>query len=163
GRTSGRPRFLEGARYNLQYSGMPDSLVWKLNESNDYNDDFQGRGEWVNYLRGMPFGPNVDRTAGLGVPVEVSVAFHTDAGVTRDDRTIGTLGIYSIPDMNFDMGYPDGQSRLANRDLTDLMQTQVVDDIRALYDTTWTRRRLMNSRYSEAARPNVPAVLLELL
>lgn len=163
GRTSNRPRFLEGARYNLQYAGMPDSLVWKLNEANDYNDDFQGRGEWVNFLRGAPYGPNVNRDYGLGVPVEVSVAFHTDAGVTLDDRIVGTLGIYSVPDMNFNMGYPDGQSRLANRDLTDIMQTQIVQDIHALYDTTWVRRRLMNSRYSEAARPNVPAVLLELL
>ncbi len=163
GRTSNRPRFLEGARYNLQYSGMPDSLVWKLNEANDYNDDFQGRGEWVNFLRGAPYGPNVNRNYGLGVPVEVSVAFHTDAGVTLDDRIVGTLGIYSVPDMNFSTGYPDGRSRLANRDLTDLMQTQIVQDIHALYDTTWVRRRLWNSRYSEAARPNVPAVLLELL
>jgi hypothetical protein len=163
GRTSNRPRYLEAARYNLQYNGVPDSLVWRLNEANDYNDDFQGRGEWVNYLRGEPFGPNVDRSYGLGIPVEVSVAFHTDAGVTLDDRIVGTLAIYSLPDMNFNVGFPDGQSRLANRDLTDLMQTQIVQDIHARYDTTWVRRRLMNSRYSEAARPNVPSVLLELL
>lgn len=163
GRTSGRPRFVEGARYHLQYSGVPDTLVWRLNENNDYNDDFQSRGEWVNYLRGYPYGPNRDRTAGLGIPVEVSLAFHTDAGVTRDDRTIGTLAIYSVPDMQFDMGFPDGVTRLENRDLTDLMQSQIVDDIRALYDSNWNRRRLMNSRYSEAARPNVPSVLLELL
>ncbi len=163
GRTSGRPRFLEAARYNLQYSGVPDTLVWKLNDNNDYNDDFQSRGEWVNYLRGAPFGPNRDRSAGLGLPVEVSVAFHTDAGLTLDDRIVGTLAIYSVPDMNFNFGFPDGQSRLANRDLTDIMQTQIVNDIHSRFDTTWVRRRLMNSRYSEAARPNVPSVLLELL
>ena len=163
GRTSGRPRFMEGARYNLQYSGIPDTLVWQLNENNDYNDDFQSRGEWVNYLRGAPSGPNRDREVGLGLPIDLSVAFHTDAGVTLDDRIVGTLAIYSAPDMNFSYGFPSGQSRLANRDLTDLMQTQIVNDIRARFDTTWVRRRLMNSRYSEAARPNVPAVLLELL
>src|SRR5690606_8072802 len=120
GRTSERPRFLEGARYNLQYSGIPDSLVWQLNENNDYNDDFQSRGEWVNYLRGAPNGPNKDRSVGLGLPIDVSVAFHTDAGVTLDDRIVGTLAIYSAPDMNFSYGFPTGQSRLANRDLTDL-------------------------------------------
>ena len=32
GRTSERPRFLEGARYHMQFAGAPDSLVWKLNE-----------------------------------------------------------------------------------------------------------------------------------
>ncbi|HAC14944.1 MAG TPA: hypothetical protein DCE78_03230, partial [Bacteroidetes bacterium] len=163
GRTSNRPRFMEGARYNLQYSGIPDTLVWHLNENNDYNDDFQSRGEWVNYLRGAPNGPNKDREVGLGLPIDVSVAFHTDAGVTLDDRIVGTLAIYSAPDMNFSYGFPSGQSRLANRDLTDLMQTQILNDIHARFDTTWVRRRLMNSRYSEAARPNVPSVLLELL
>jgi hypothetical protein len=163
GRTSGRPRFTEAARYNLQYSGIPDTLVWLLNNNNDYNDDFQSRGEWVNYLRGTPNGPNKDRSAGLGIPVDVSLAFHTDAGVTRDDRTIGTLSIYSLPDMNDNLHFPDGMSRMANRDLTDIMQSQIVDDIRARFDTTWVRRRLQNSKYSEAARPNVPSTLLELL
>jgi hypothetical protein len=163
GRTSGRPRFTESARYNLQYSGIPDTLVWLLNDKNDYNDDFQSRGEWVNYLRGAPNGPNKDRSAGLGIPVDVSLAFHTDAGVTRDDRTIGTLAIYSLPDMKDSLYFPDGVSRMANRDLTDLMQTQIVHDIHARFDTTWVRRRLQNSKYSEAARPNVPSVLLELL
>lgn len=162
-RPSERPRFLEGARYHLQFSGAPDSLVWKLNENNDYSDDFQSRGEWVNYLKGTPYGPNVDRSQGLGVPVELSLAFHTDAGVTRNDDVIGTLSIYSINDMSGNDHFPDGMSRLANRDFTDIMQTQIVDDIRALHDTTWVRRALRNARYSESMRPNVPSTLLELL
>ncbi|TVQ09229.1 MAG: xanthan lyase, partial [Balneolaceae bacterium] len=165
GRTSGRAKYLEGARYYLQYAGMPDSLVWGLNQNtNDYSDDFQSRGEWVNYLRGAPYGPNRDRMArGLSIPVELSLAFHTDAGVTRNDSTVGTLAIYSRIDMNDDLFFPDGKSRLGNRDLSDIMQTQIVDDLRARYDTTWTRRALRNSRYSESMRPNVPSVLLELL
>jgi hypothetical protein len=163
GRTSDRPRFLEGARYHMQFAGAPDSLVWKLNENNDYSDDFQGRGEWVNYLRGTPFGPNLDRSVGLGIPIELSLSFHTDAGVTRNDTVIGTLSIYTIGDVDGDTNFPDGMSRLANRDLTDLMQTQIVDDIRSLYDPTWVRRALRNARYSESMRPNVPSTLLELL
>lgn len=163
GRTSQRPRYLEGARYHMQFSGAPDSLVWKLNENNDYSDDFQGRGEWVNYLRGTPFGPNLDRSAGLGIPIELSLSFHTDAGVTRNDTVIGTLSIYTIEDVDGKSNFPDGMSRLANRDLTDLMQTQIVEDIRALYDSTWVRRALRNARYSESMRPNVPSTLLELL
>jgi hypothetical protein len=165
GRTSGRPRFMEGARYYLQYAGMPDSLTWSLNENtNDYTDDFQSRGEWVNYLRGAPYGPNLDRTVpGLGIPVEVSLAFHTDAGITRNESVVGTLSIYSRIDSEDEVLFPDSTSRMSNRDLSDIMQTQIVDDIRALYDSTWTRRALRNSRYSEAMRPNVPAVLLELL
>ena len=107
GLTSQRPRYQEGARYYLQYAGMPDSLVWRLNEANDYNDDYQSRGEWVNYLVGAPSGPLVNRRAkGLGIPVDLAFAFHTDAGITDNDTVIGTLGIYS---RTYDKGrYPAG-------------------------------------------------------
>ena len=54
-------------------------------------------------------------------------------------------------------------SRIANRDLADIMQTQIVNDLKFNFDSVWTRRQLMNADYSESARPNVPSVLLELL
>ena len=165
GTTSGRPKYVEGARYYLQYAGMPDTLVYNLNENkNDYKDDYQCRGEWVDYLVGDPFGPNLDRTAkGLGIPIDLSLAFHTDAGITTNDTVIGTLAIYSLRDFYEDEVFPNQISRLACRDLTDIIQTQVVDDIRAKYDPSWRRRYIMEATYSESARPNVPAVLLELL
>ncbi|MDZ7265472.1 MAG: fibronectin type III domain-containing protein, partial [candidate division KSB1 bacterium] len=59
--------------------------------------------------------------------------------------------------------FPDGMSRLANRDLGDILQTQIVEDIRQKYRADWTRRDLRDANYSEAWRPNVPACLLELL
>ena len=165
GKTGGRPRFMEGARYHFQFSGMPDSLVFDINGGeNDYRDDYQSRGEWVNYLRGAPFGPNLDRNAsGLGIPVDVSLAFHTDAGSTGPDSTIGTLSIYSLDGADSTRTFPDGVSRLANRDLADIVQTEIVRDMRALYDSTWNRRSLYDGQYSEAFRPNVPSMLLELL
>jgi hypothetical protein len=166
GRTSGRPRFMEGARYYLQFAGMPDTLVYDLNESiDDYKDDYQSRAEFGNYLRGAPSGPNKDRsTKGLGIPIDMSLAFHTDAGITRNDTTIGTLSIYSIVDADTEIVFfPGGMSRLANRDLADIMQTQIVDDFRSKYDPAWRRRALLEAQYSEATRPNVPAMLLELL
>jgi hypothetical protein len=165
GGASGRPRFMEGARYHFQYSGMPDTLVFDLNDGeNDYRDDYQSRGEWVNYLRGKPFGPNVDRNAkGLGIPIDASLAFHTDAGATGPDSTIGTLSIYSLDGADTTRAFPDGVSRLANRDFADIVQTQIVDDLRVLYDTTWNRRSLYDGQYSESFRPNVPSMLLELL
>ena len=43
------------------------------------------------------------------------------------------------------------------------MQTQIVEDMRAVYAPEWTRRQLNNSSYAEARHPKVPAVLLELL
>ncbi|MGW8314322.1 MAG: golvesin C-terminal-like domain-containing protein [Bacteroidales bacterium] len=161
GMTSNRPRYQEGARYYLQYAGFPDSLVWKLNAENDYNDDYQSRGEWVNYLMGAPRGPQADRNAeGLGIPVDLSLGFHTDAGITGSDTVVGTMGIYST---NRNRGvYPGGLSRMASRDLTDLVQSQIVEDLRTLYDPAWTRRDMWDKGYSEAYRPNTPAMLLEL-
>jgi len=165
GMVSGRPRFVEGARYYLQYSGMPDTLVFSLNEeNNDYKDDYQSRGEWVNYLKGAPFGPNKNRKSkGLGIPVDLSLAFHTDAGITKNDTVIGTLLIYSTDGADSTKLFPDKISRLANRDFADILQTQIVQDIRAKYDPKWNRRGLWDSDYSEAYRPNVPSALLELL
>ncbi|MFH1853248.1 MAG: N-acetylmuramoyl-L-alanine amidase [Candidatus Neomarinimicrobiota bacterium] len=165
GQISRRPRYLEAARYYLQYAGIHDTLVYNLHaDTLDYTDDYQSRGEWVNYLRGAPYGPNRDRSAaGLGIPVDVSLAFHTDAGITANNQAIGTLAIYSYEDTDSSLMFPDGMSRLANRDLADIMQTQIVNDIRLKYDPLWPRRALMNSYYSEAYRPNVPAVLIELL
>jgi len=116
GMVSGRPRFVEGARYYLQYTGMPDTLIFSLNEeNNDYKDDYQSRGEWVNYLKGAPFGPNKNRESkGLGIPVDLSLAFHTDAGITKNDTVIGTLSIYSTDgadswtDPSWAQGLPSG-------------------------------------------------------
>ena len=164
GKVSEKPKFLEAARYWLQFAGINDSLVFNLNgDTLDYKDDYQSRGEWVNYLVGAPFGPNKNRNVtGLGIPIDLSIAMHTDAGVSHSDTTIGTLAIYSITDLDSNDHFPNGISRFANRDFTDIVQTQIVEDIKYKYDPIWQRRELRDARYSEAARPNVPSVLLEL-
>ena len=160
---SNRPRFMNGSRYYLQYAGMPDSLVYTPNMGrNDYNDDFMSRGEWVNFLMGNPLGPEKQKeNPGLGIPIDLVLAFHTDAGITRGDSVIGTLAIYSA---QRDEGiFPDGISRLASRDLTDIIQDQIVSDIRSSFKSDWTRRAIWDRQYSEAWRPNTPSMLLELL
>ena len=160
---SGKPRYLEGARYFLQYAGMPDSLVYSPNfNKNDYNDDYQSRGYWVNYLASAATGEaGSNDVKGLGLPVDLAFAFHTDAGVTPDSIMVGTLGIYSTAG---DQGrYPDGVSRMAGRDYADIIQSQVVNDISALYHVNWTRRDLWDKPYSEAKKPDVPVMLMELL
>lgn len=163
GSTSGVPKFAEAARYWLQTAGMPDTLVYRLNEDSEYKDDYQSRPEYVNYLYGVPKGPANNRNAGLHIPIDMSLALHTDAGIAKHDSVVGTMSIYSIKDFNGSEYYPGGVSRFAARDAADIIQTQIVNDIHSAFDKNWIRRSLRNSDYSEAMRPNVPAVLLEVL
>lgn len=157
---SGMPRYLEGARYWMQYSGIPDSVYNYTNSHNDYIDDYASRGGWVNYLAGGSV--TNPKEAGLGVPVQLSMAFHSDAGVRRGDTIIGTLMIYTDHGDDKEKTYPTGKTRLAARDLGDYVQTQICEDMH-IYAPHWTRRQLNNSSYAEARRPKVPAILLELL
>ena len=157
--TSGLPRYIEAARYWMQYSGIPDSIYNYTSSKNDYVDDYASRGIWVNYLAGGSAANPNER--GLNIPLHASLAFHTDAGVK--DEIVGTLIIYKDYDDEKNMNYPTGKSRIVARDLADYMQTQIVEDMRALYAPEWTRRQLHNSSYAEARHPKVPAVLLELL
>ena len=165
GSVSGKPRFAEGSKYYLQYAGLPDTLIYNLyGGRDDYRDDYNSRSEYLNYLYGAPFGPKKNRLEpGLGIPFDLTLAFHTDAGITRSDTTIGTLSIYSYPSADSTFSFPDGVSRMANRDFADLLQSQIVEDLGRLYDPAWNRRMLMDADYSEAMRPQVPCALLELL
>ena len=157
--TSGMPRYLEAARYWMQYAGIPDSIYNYTASKNDYVDDYAARGIWVNYLAGgSAANPN---EPGLGIPLHASLAFHTDAGVK--DEVVGTLIIYKDYDDEKNKNFPTGKSRIVARDLADYMQTQIVEDMHQLYAPEWTRRQLDNSSYAEARHPKVPAVLLELL
>lgn len=158
---SGYPRFTEGARYWLQWAGVPDSIYSKNQGRNDYSDDFQSRGYWVNYLNGSSI--NAPNEKGLGIPVDLAFAFHTDAGTTNNDSIIGTLGICTIHNSQGESIFKNGISRWASRDLTDIIQTQIVNDVRHLYAPEWSTRGMWNKSYSESRVPQVPTMLLELL
>lgn len=158
---SGMPRFTEGARYWLQWSGF-DKSVWSLNEQkHDYRDDFMCRGPWVEHLTGGS-AVNPNATAGKNIPVDLAFAFHTDAGTRKDSSIVGTLAIYTLLKDGKQL-YTDGSDRLAAREYTNLVQTQICDDIRALYAPEWSRRQTWDRSYSESRMPNVPTMLLELL
>ncbi len=154
------PRFCEAARYWMQWAGIPDSIYSPYSGGNDYSDDYKSRGVWVNYLAG---GSEVlpDRE-GLNIPVDIAFAFHSDAGTSRNDSIIGTLGIYMSKSEECDT-YADGTSRNMARQLTDLIQSNVVNDVRRLYEPEWNRRGMWNKPYFEARSPQVPTMLLELL
>lgn len=156
---SGYPRFTEAARYWMQWAGFPDSLYSISKGKNDYTDDYKCRGVWVNYLAGGS--KELPTEKGLNIPIDMSFAFHSDAGTTYGDTITGTLGIYQTAAYNG--VFANGTSRYASRDLTDLVQTSIVNDIRTLYEPNWTRRGMWDKSYFEARAPQVPAMLLELL
>lgn len=156
---SSYPRFCEGARYWLQWAGVPDSVYTVSKGEDDYGDDYKCRGIWVNYLAG---GSSVNpEEEGLNIPVNLAFAFHSDAGTTLNDSIIGTLGIYYTD--AYGEVFSNGASRYLSHDLTDLIQSNIVDDIRTLYEPNWSRRGMWNKSYYEARVPRVPTMLLELL
>ncbi|MEA4917433.1 xanthan lyase [Proteiniphilum sp.] len=154
---SGYPRYTEGARYWMQWAGVPDSIYNRFKD--DYTDDYAGRGPWVNWLAG---GSQVlPKENGLNIPVDLAFAFHTDAGTFWGDNIVGTLGIY-MTHFNDEL-FENRKSRWASRDLSELVMDEIVNDIRREFEPEWTRRHLWNRSYAEARTPNVPTMLLELL
>lgn len=156
--TSGNLRAAEGARYWLQWAGFSESVYSKFAGGDDYKDDYTSRAHWVNALAG---GSEMrPKKEGLRIPVDMALAFHTDAGV-RDGETVGTLGIYSTSEGRG--RFAGGVDRYRSRDLTDIVMTQIVGDMRATVSPAWNRRGMWNKRYYEARIPDVPTMLLELL
>ncbi len=156
--TSCLPCFTEGAMYSMQWSGIDMRLLDPWN--GDYQKDYAGRGAWVTHLSG---GSRVNpRITGRKIPFDLSLAFHTDAGVTPNDSIVGTLSIYTgLCDGKDEL--PDGEKRLSGRALADMVQTQIVGDIRSGFEPAWTRRATWDRSYSESRTTGVPAMLLELL
>lgn len=157
-RTSGMPRFLEGARYWLQWAGFPEYVYSPYHGSDDYKDDYTSRGHWVNYLAGgSRVLPGRD---GLNLPVDVTFALHSDAGKRSDDSFVGTLGIYFTQN---GASYKDGTPRINSRMLTDIVMQQITKDIRREWEPSWNRRSMWDKSYVEARVPEVPTTLIELM
>lgn len=155
---SGLPRFLEGSRYAAQWAGAPYKVYANKDATNDYAEDINVRSGMENYLaRGSEYVPG---DSGLCVPIELSLAFHTDAGYTTDSSFIGTLGIYTT---DFNDGFlPSGLSRLTSRDVCDQVMTQVCSDMTAQLGH-WSRRQMFDRNYSETREPLPPSIILEML
>ena len=155
---SGLPSFAEGAYYWMQWAGA-DTTLLNLHEG-DYTADFGERGAWVDWMSG---GSRTNpQKPGLGIPVDMSFAFHSDAGTFPNDSIVGTLAIYTLMSDGKDK-LPNGETRWQGRMLADFVQTQVVEDIRKAYNPRWTRRGLWDRSYSETRTTTVPGMLLELL
>ena len=154
------PRSAEGARYWLQWAGAPESVYSRNDGTHDYKDDYMCRPEWVSWMSG---GSVVNpKQAGKGIPFDISLAFHTDAGITDGQSCIGTLSIYTLKSRGSQTN-PSGGDRMTNRHLADAIQSQIVHDLRHLQDSIWSRRWIWDRSYYESRVPPCPAILLELL
>jgi hypothetical protein len=157
---SGMARSAEGARYWLQYAGAPKEIYNASGEDNDYNDDFMSRGDWVTWLSGGSC--TNPKGEGKGIPVDLSLGFHSDAGVTPNDSIIGTLAIYTY-ESEGKFVLPAGESRMTSREFADIVQTQIVHDIQKEFNPDWSRRQIRNRGYRESRTPSSPSMLLEIL
>ena len=149
GSNSGLPAYAEGALYSHPWFGV-DSTIYCEKET-DYVRDYASRGQWVNWMR--------DRK---NIPFDLALAFHSDAGTRQNDTIVGTLAIHTMTSEGR-TEYSDGTSRRSSRLLCDMVQTQVVDDIRATFEPEWSRRSIWDKSYAESRTPEVPAMILELL
>ena len=158
-KTSGMPRYLEAARYNLQTSGFPYEVYSVYKGENDYRDDVVARPNAVNYLcGGSVYNPD---TTGLRVPLELSFGFHSDAGVLPGNEVMGSLGVVTTK-FNGDT-LEAGRSRQMSRDLVSYLLNNVQDDITARYGDRWPVRGILDRNYGETRVPYIPSVIFESL
>ena len=153
------PRWCEGARYWLQWSGFERDVYAPKDDLDDYKEDYMSRAHWVNAVMGGS--ERLPKEKGKSIPLDLALAFHSDAGVRTNEDIIGTLGIFYTH--NNKGRFEGGADRYLSRELTDLVMSQIVGDIRQTYEPNWTRRGMWNRSYYEARVPAVPTMLLELL
>ena len=161
GNTSGFARFLEGARYHAQWSGLPDTLLGTdPDDSNDYKSDIRARSNMLNHMAGgSAYMPG---TKGMGVPLEMVLALHSDAGTRPDHGIYGTLAICTTVDGLGQTEFPAGMSRRASEDMAAMLLSQVTADMSRTWGTQWTQRELWDRNYGETRTPDLPAVILEM-
>lgn len=159
GSCSDMPRCLEGARYSAQWAGAPYSVYSSKNGSDDYGDDINVRSNMTNWLAGgSTYVPTLE---GKKVPIELSLAVHSDAGYTTvNDSIIGSLAICTT---SFNDGrLNSGVSRMVSHDFADSLLTGLQRDISGKY-RKWTRRYLWDRNYSETRKPEVPSAIIETM
>lgn len=156
---SGMPRYLEAARYNLQTGGFPVEVYSVYKGENDYRDDINSRSHAVNYLSGgSVYNPD---TTGLNVPIEFTVGFHSDAGYSRGDSIVGSVGVITTG-FNGDT-LETGHSRYMSRDFISYMLNNLQDDMKHCFGLQWPVRGIIDRSYSESRIPDIPSAIFESL
>lgn len=157
-RLSGMPRWAEAALYGAQWAGMPDTIYNHFRSDDDYSNDIWARPETANTLAGgsvyMPNRP------GRGVPFELTMGFHTDAGYSLTNSLTGSLSICTS-----DTAYTHGKlnagiDRFASYDLASLLLNGLSLDLKKY---NWRVRQLWNRNYGETRISELPSIILEML
>lgn len=149
GSVSGAKSHVEGALYSMVWAGAGEKVT--QDKPAEYTNEYASRGAWTVWM-------NREK----GIPFDLSLAFHSNAGTAQCDSTYGTLAIYTRK-AEEGTKLKDGRDRNVSRLLCDFVQTQVVEDIRAAHNPDWIRRGLWDKNYSESRTTGVPAMILELL
>ena len=162
------PRALEASRYYAQWAGMPYPLYKNKQTVNDYAEDINTRSLMTNLLaRGSTYLPG---DSGRAVPLELSLAIHSDAGFREDSTLVGTLGVVTtglLSEGTFEGlvaegRLPSGRSRMMSLDLCNTVMSQVCADI-TQHHGAWNRRVIYDRNYSETRVPELPSMILETL
>ena len=159
GTVSGLPRCIEGARYYAQWAGTPYKYYSTKNGADDYGDDINVRSLMSNWLGGgsiyMPL------SQGKNVPLELSLAVHSDAGFAPNGKDI--IGSLAICTTDFNDGrLNSGISRQTSKDFAAALLNGNMRDIPAKYKK-WNRRYLWDRNYSETRLPEVPSAIIETM
>lgn len=159
GFVSGLPRCLEGARYYAQWAGAPYSVYGGRKGKNDYADDINTRSMMTNWLGGgSVYMPAMD---GKRVPIELSLALHSDAGYNPDGQS--TWGTLAICTTEFNDGMLNsGISRFASKDFAKALRDNLVEDMTNTFGS-FGKRYLWDRNYSETRLPEVPSAIIEML
>ena len=169
----------EGIRVGGQ-NGTNKDTPYKLT----INGDMDIRAHGANYGLGMYLCGNAETTVNGNVTMNTHDEKNPWAVYVENDGGFSYYGgsaIYAGNNYTLQMGpkltvnglvdlkvnangvFANGASRYLSHDLTDLIQSNIVRDIRTLYEPRWTRRGKWNQSYYEARVPRVPTMLLELL
>lgn len=156
---SGVPRCLEGARYYAQWAGVPYDVYSLYKGEDDYKDDINVRSLMSNWLSGgSPFVPGQE---GKHVPIDMTLAVHSDAGYNKDFKSIfGSLAVCTT-DFNEEK-LAAGASRHHSKNFAKMLLEQSKEDLSARYGE-WRWRDLYDKNYSETRLPAVPSAIFETL
>lgn len=159
GTVSNLPRCLEAARYYAQWAGAPYAVYSSKKGVDDYSDDINVRSLMSNWIGGGSM--YMPTKEGLGVPIELSLAIHSDAGYKPDGESL--VGPLAICTTAFNDGrLNSGISRMASKDFAANLLSNLIDDVQAKYHC-FEARALWDRNYSETRLPEVPSAILETL